>query len=328
MPIFKQSIVIQAVVILLATAALWGAALVVPQPMPSPQGSDVLYGVLYGWFAGTPKLAAIIGLLLVVAGGIMLNILLVDLNLTAQNSLLPTLLYIICMSASAMTLTPMTVVSLLMVWCMWQLAIKGTLLTIPPERACATTALIGVSSMFYLPATLLIISYMLVSINYRLYSWRDWVILLLGFAAPYVILVTVLLFTGGLAGWWQGVADAFSNIHLTVSQTPVLSIIGGLILVVALIAGLVSILQRSGESMVQWQKNAITMLCIIPGAVAMLVFSRLYPIDMQFFALPFTFGVALLLTTTQHSSSFDRKKRRDWVYTLILILLFVAAMIC
>lgn len=328
MNLFKQSIPVQALVIMLAMTALWYGAIASPLPMPTPQGGDVLYGVLYSWLNKTPLLAVIIAMLLVLFGGVLLNILLVDLNLSAQNSLLPTLLYAICMSSTATTLTPMTIVSLLMIACLHQLAIRGSLLTIPPERACATTALIGICSMFYLPAALLIISYMIVAINYRLYSWRDWAVMLLGFAAPYVLLATVLMFTNGLAGWWQNITEVFSNIHLITTKTPLLKATGCIVLVLALIAGIIAVFNRSGESTVLWQKNAITQLSMLLGGLAILAITRLFPIDLQLFALPFTFCVGILLMPTQRSNTFGQRKRREWVYALILVLIFIAAIVC
>ena len=327
MPIFKQSILVQAVVILLAMAALWAGAIAHPQPMPMPQGSDVLYGVLYGWLGGMPGLAVAVAMLVVLASGVLLNVLLVDVGLSAQNSMLPTLLYVICMSAPATTLTPMTMVSLLMVVCMRQLAIKGTLLTIPPERACMATALIGICTMFYLPAVLLMLSYSLVVINYRLYSVRDWAIMLLGFLAPYILLAIVLMFTDGLPGWWQGVADAVASVHPYHVAMPLLQVMGGALMVAAIMAGVVAVWRNAGESTVQWQKNAVTLLSALLGGLAIWATSRLFPVDMQLFALPFTFGVGCLLMP-RRSSTLGSRKRREWIYTLLLFIIFFAAIIC
>lgn len=327
MPIFKQSILLQAVVIVLAVAALWGGAVASPLPMPSPQGGDVLYGVLHGWLGGAPRLAAIVAMLLVLAGGVRLNMILVDLGMSSQNSLLPTLLFVICMSAPATTLTPMTIVTLLMIGSMDLLAIKGTLLTIPPERVCATNALIGLCSMFYLPAVLLLLSYLMVAVNYRLYSWRDWAVMLLGFFAPYILLAMVLMFTGDLAGWWSSVADAFGGARFVVSTVPLLQAAGCVVLVAVMVAGVVSVSSRAGESTVLWQRNAVTLLSTLLGGVAMLAASRLFPVDMQFFALPFTFGVGCLLMP-QRSALLGGRKRREWVYTVLLVLIFISAVIC
>lgn len=328
MPLFKQSILIQALVILLAVVALWWRAIVSPMPMPEPQAGAVLYGVLYGWLSGTPHLAAIIGMLLVIIGGVALNVVLVNHNLSNQSALLPTLLYIICMSAQGTTLTPMVIVSLLMVCCMGELTIKGPLLTIPPERACAATALIGLCSMFYLPSALLILSYMLVAINYSLYSGRDWAVMILGFLAPYILLATVLMFTDGLGDWWQGVADAVANVHFQTTAVSPLKAVGCIVLAAALVSGLVVVWRRSSDSTMLWQKNALTLISTLPGGLAILAVTCLFPIDMQLFALPFSFAVGCLLMPSPRTSTLGTRRKREWINTVILILIFIAALVC
>ena len=200
MKLFSQSILLQSIVILAVTLLLWAGALVAPAPLPS-DGGGVLYSVVARWFASAPLAAVIVAMVLIVIEGVWLNLLLVDHALTPQNSLLPTLLYIVCMSAPATTLTPMVLANLALIGCVRQLLLKGTLLTISTGRACAATAFIGLATLFYLPAALMIVGYMLAAINYRLYSWKDWAVLFLGFLAPYVTLVIVLMYTEGLAEW-------------------------------------------------------------------------------------------------------------------------------
>lgn len=319
---------IQALVILLAVVALWWRAIVSPVPMPEPQAGAVLYGVLYSWLSDTPHLAAIIGMLLVIIGGVALNVVLVNHNLSNQSALLPTLLYIICMSAQGTTLTPMVIVSLLMVCCMGELTIKGPLLTIPPERACAATALIGLCSMFYLPSALLILSYMLVAINYSLYSGRDWAVMILGFLAPCILLATVLMFTDGLDDWWQGVADAVANVHFQTTAVSPLKAVGCIVLAAALVSGLVVVWRRSSDSTMLWQKNALTLISTLPGGLAILAVTCLFPIDMQLFALPFSFAVGCLLMPSHRTSTLGTRRKREWIYTVILILIFIAALVC
>ena len=120
-------------------------------------------------------------MLLVLIEGVLLNILLSDMGLVPQTTLLPTLLYIVFLSAPATTLTPMILVSAALIACTWQLSLKGTLLTISTSRICSATAIIGLCSLFYLPALAIIVSYLLVAISYRLYNWRDITTMMLGF---------------------------------------------------------------------------------------------------------------------------------------------------
>ena len=326
MKLFNQSILLQAVVILLAMLALWAPALAAPAAMPAAGGATPLYDLLAQWLQAVPLVAVIIAMVLVLVEGVLLNLLLVDASLTPQNSLLPTLLYIIAMSAPATTLTPMVLVAALMIACLRRLTLKGTLLTISVERACAATAMIGLASLFYLPAALFIISYMLAAINYRLYGWKDWAAMILGFIAPYILLVTVLMFTGGLQDWWQSVTDTITGIKLNVNDFTPLQAVANVALVLALLAGVVSVWNLSGERTVVWQKNATTQLTILTGAIAILLVTSVFPVNMQLAALPFAFSVTCLLTPP--ARSMGRKKRKEWVYTLILILIFIAALIC
>lgn len=325
MKLFNQSIIVQAAVVLLALAALWFRALAEPVAMQGGSGA-VLYDLLAGWLAPAPLVATIAAMLLVLAEGVALNLLMADVGLVSQNSLLPTLLFIICMSAPATTLTPAILIAAILIACTRQLLLKGTLLTISIDRACTTTALIGLCSMFCLPAALMMISYMLVAINYRLYGWKDWAVLFLGFLAPYVLLVAVLALTGGLVPWWQGVTDALSGWSMNMGVFTALEGVANAALALALLAGVIRVWNLSRERTVVWQKNASVMLIYIIGGAAMLLTFRLFPVDMQLFGLPFSFCVACLLTPARRSMS--RRKSKEWVHYTLLIIIFAAALLC
>lgn len=326
MKLFSQSIIVQVLVILLATLALWWQALATAVPMATEESGAILYDILAGWLNGTPRLAVIIALLLVVLEGFGFNILLVDAGLSGQNSLLPTLLFIIAMSAGATTLTPMILVSALLIACTHQLLLRGSLLTISIDKACMATAIIGLCTLFYLPAALLMISYMLVAVNYRLYSWKDWAVLFLGFLAPYVVLAVVLLFAGNLPTWWHTIVDTVGEWHISVSSFETIPALANIVLLLVLLAGVASVWSLSGERTVIWQKNATSILAFIVGGIAMLLASDLFPANMQLFALPFCFCVACLLEPQTHS--YGRRKRKEWIFTMILILTFIAAILC
>ena len=192
---------LQVLLILVALALFWGRAIASPQPMP--EGDAILYNLLSKTLTHTPLPAVIIAMLLVLAEGILLNLVLASAALVPQTSLLPTLLYITAASATATTLTPALLINAILIACLHRLMIHGTPLTLPTSRICSVAALIGLASMISLPATAFLLTYLLVAINYRLYGWRDWTAMLLGFAAPYIALVIMLLFTGDLSSWWS-----------------------------------------------------------------------------------------------------------------------------
>ena len=325
----QKNIVLQTVLILAALVLLWIRPLLSPQPMPGGEHPAILYALLCQWLAAVPRLAVIIAMLLVLAEGVLLNILLSETGLVSQNSLLPTLLFVIVSSAGATTLTPVLLVNGVAIACLHQLMLRGTLLTISPGKICSATALTGIATMFCQPAILLLLTYLLVAVNYRLYSWRDWILLLFGFAAPFLPLLAVLSFTGGVETWWQETLAGLSDAGLRTGDSGTMPVIGSLLLTVVFLWSLLTTLGHMGERPVLWQKNVTTVLLFAVGDVGLLLYMPSLPIPMAVLSIPFTFCTTHLLTTgSSVPTGYGRRKSRIWIYDITFILTLTAAMIC
>ena len=324
--LFQKNTLVQVLLILVATLLLWGRSLVHPPAMAD--GDAVLYHLLYMGLSSLPRLAVILAVLLIIVEGIWLNLLLSDIGLVPQTTLLPTLLYIILMSAPATTLTPMVFVGGIMIAITHQLMLRTTLLTISTEKICSATALIGLASMFYLPALALILSYLLVVVNYRLYSLRDWMAMLLGLLAPYILLVTILFLSDNLTIWWSGTYYSLGGISLQSGTDKILYTVGNIVIIIIFLVSLFAFWGRLGEHPIVWQKNATTVMLLSVGCAAMLVYTRLFPVDMRLFAVPFALCGQHLLMPEKAFHSYGNRKKRTWILDLILILTFVAALIC
>lgn len=329
--LFQGNMVVQALLIVVATLVLWGGSLLTPPAVEVAAHPGVLYAPVARWLADLPRLAVVLAMLLVLAEAIWLNILLSGAGLVSQNSLLPTLLYLVAMSAGTTTLTPLVFVGAALIACLDKLLLRGTLLTIPSSKACGATMLIGIASLFYPPAILFMLSYLLIAANYRLYNWRDWAVMLMGFAAPYLLLVLVLYLTDGLDSWWTATLEGFSNIGFHVGSASSLSIAAGALLAGILLWGLLATGGRLTERPVVWQKNATTVMLLLVGGFALLLYNPLLPLGklLAAMALPFTFCTYRLLTaSTEIVSGFGRRRRRAWIYDLLLILILIAALLC
>lgn len=308
---------------------LWLRPLITPPAIAAGGHPAILYSILCSWLTSVPRLAVVIAMLLVLTEGVLLNLLLARVGLVSQNSLLPTLLFIIAVSAGNSTLTPMILVWAAIIACLNQLMLRGSLLTISSAQVCGATALIGIASMLYLPAALLMLSYILIAVNYRLYNWKDWAVMILGFAAPYLTLVAVLFLTGGLPAWWQSVADGFADIGLTLGNFTHLQAVGIALLFLVLLWGLLNVVFHLSEHPVLWQKNASTVLLFIVGALCMMLYTPLQASSLQLFATPFAFcATLLLLGTTSGTANRRTRKRHLWIYDLLLILIIIAAIVC
>lgn len=326
--LFEKNTVFQVVFILVATALLWSGALADPQPMEPASHFAPLYDLLCS-LSLSPTLCVVVAMLLVVLCGYFFNLMLTRVGLASQNSLLPALLFVTAASACETTLSPMLIASLIAIAVVNLLLLRSTLLTVAADKIFGAAALIGIASMVYLPSLTLIVAYLLIAINYRLYSWRDWMVFLLGLLAPYLTLWAVLLFTDGLLPSFNDIALDFASIDLTLGTfTPLQAVANGFLVLVFAIS-LFIVWRRLGEKTVVWQKNATTLMLITLAAVAMLSLGQFFPVRLQFFAIPFAFCVTQRLGLMPHVSLATRRTNwRSHLYDLLLILTVIAAILC
>lgn len=327
--LFQGNMALQAVLILAATALLWMHALIASPLLECGDHPAILYGFLCRWLSDLPQLAVILAILLIVAEGVFLNILLTDTGLVGQNSLLPTLLYILAASAGTNTLTPIILVNGVAIFILRQLFLHGTLLTIPSGKICAATALIAIASLLYQPAVFLLLTYLLIAANYRLYSARDWALMILGFMAPYLLLLGILYLTDGIPAWWHTTVAALSTFHFSLPtfQTP-LSTVASLLLAAIFLWGLLNLNLQLSQHPVLWQKNAATVMLFIVGALGMMLYAPLLPLNIPLFAIPFTLCTQHTIFNSQPYPSTFRKKKHPWIYDILFLLIIAAAYLC
>ncbi|MBR1851510.1 MAG: hypothetical protein IJ789_09130 [Bacteroidales bacterium] len=319
---FHTNTVMQMAAIVVITAALWIPAFVTPVPMPETGSYSPIFDLLHTWLSPLPRLASSIALIVVVASAILFNIILADTHIIPNNTLLPTLLYIVAMSVNphGQTLTPMVIVDFVLVICTHLLLLRGALLTIPPEKTFGIMALVGMCTLVYMPTYSLIISFMLVVIIYRLYNWRDWVVMILGFLAPYIAFATYLFITDNLVETWQEMITEASRLNIEVdSSNTAANITNSYIIAVTLIS-LLGSLAVANERPVVYQKNMTAISLLMVAGIIIMCYSRIFPVDMQMLALPFALQATLFFLHQTRS-------RRPWIWDIVFILTLIAAIV-
>ena len=324
--VFNRNMIVQVLLAIAVLVALWLPAMLTSASMQNVDGAGVLYSMLYSWLGGSPGWAIALSMVLVAAEGVALNLILASAGIVSQTSLMPTLLYIIAASATSQPLSPIILTNAALIVFVSQLMLHGMLLTVSTTKICSATAMLGLCTMIYTPAVVFLLSYLLIVINYRLYNWRDWMALVLGFAAPYVLLVVVLYLGGGLGEWWEGIS--FPSLHNRLQTDTATGAIANIAVVAVMIIALFSLMSRMGETPVIWQKNSTTVLLLVVGGLALLPLTRLFPIDTAVFAIPFALsGNHLLLPATGHSAHTSHRTKQ-WVRETLFIVLIAASLIC
>ena len=325
--LFGQNTVVQVTTLLLAMAAMWAYPLSQALPMAEAAGYAPLYSALYS-LGIAPLPATLAAILLILLGGYSLNVMLVRTNLVPQNSLLPAFLYCIYMSATATSLSPTLLGTLLLLPIVNLLLLRGTLLTITTDKIFGAAALISIASMVYLPMLALLVAYLLVAINYRLYSWRDWMVLILGLLAPYLLLWGYHFAMGTLVASLAATGLGLADMALRVDTEATVSMVANLFLVAVAAWSILALGRRLGEKPVAWQKNAITVMLSAVSGVVILLYSGFLPVNLQFFAAPFALCGTQLFTAGSSHRYRQRPQWQRWAGDIVLTLIVIAAVIC
>ncbi|MBR1644142.1 MAG: hypothetical protein IJ684_02070 [Bacteroidales bacterium] len=313
--LFKQRGIAQWLILLVSCGLLWSKALYTTAvPMPN-DGFAPLYELLYNWLSPYPTAAMAVAWALIVAEGFLLAAMLNDYKLSPVRSLLPALMYIVAMSyhASSLTLTPMLVVNLTVILMLRQLLLTGNV-TLPTEKVFNAALFVSLATLFYMPAATLLIPLLISLAVYKMYSWRDWIVTLLGIAAPYIVLVTYYFLTDQIDFMLYMFSNDVAELEVHVASKSVLHSVANAFFVLFLLVATVATSSHFTERTIEIRKNATVVMLVALAAVAMLFFSRLFPVDTQLFAVPFAFAGTVFLLAS---------KRKLWFFDTLLTTLVV-----
>ena len=232
-------------IVLFATSFIWPVSFVPQQIMP-------LYDLIAIPFLAFPLLAIVITMVLTIAGAFVINYTCNKNELLAKQSFLPALFYIVFMSinTSLQVLHPMLFSNFFLL-----LAIATLVDSYRKDYAFSNIfnagVLITISVLFYFPSIFYYPLLYFALIIIRSFSWRDWVVALLGILAPFAFVLTYYFWNDALSQFINNIRSCFHFVLFTheplslVEYLPV--IIGALILFIS-IASVFNISSNSQKS--------------------------------------------------------------------------------
>ena len=307
--IFRNDIFLQAVIILVVTAALWLDALMAPRPILLQGG-----GFLFCLWAGrlSPMAAIIIAIGLLLAEGYLLNMVLYRHRLISKGTLMPMLFFVIAMSLGSqqLTLTPMLAGSLFLILTIDQLLLyDGTLLSLSLSNLFGASACLGLATLCCPAMAVFLLPMLAAIINYSQYGWRNWMMVVLGLLAPYIVLETYFYMTDQT--FYRNYLLLYDLTDLGLRMDGRLVDWGGsLLFALLLIFGLAALIVDSQSKVVNYKKNSTVVSLFILGGVAAMAYSRVVPMPTQAFAVPFACCA---------TSLFYEKKRPEWLWNILLL---------
>lgn len=284
--------------------------------MPDRCGGP-LYELLYGLIP--PLAAVIIAFAIVLLSGLLFNIILYQYKMISQNTLYPMLFYILAMSLGAQfqTLTPFVICSPIIVLLTSRVMVDSSLLTLSTDKTFEASMLIAIATLICPACLVLYVALLANFTNYRMYQWRDWLMLFLGALAPCIVLEMVyflndsLFFSNYLL--WHDLITWRPSFGGTTLEWIASGIYAGLTLI-AITAAFTS----GQKQPIIFQKNANAIGQLSIAGALMVAYGQIMPFNVQLFAPVFAFGATAI---------FYPKKQKEWIWSIILILLFIVAII-
>jgi len=315
--IFRKKPWLQSLIIAATGVLLWGRAFLNPPPLTTENGGPLFYWIIEAF---SPIGAVIGAAVLVLAEGALFNAVLVKNKMINSGSLLPMLFFVVAMSLGQpqLTLTPMLAGTLFLVLCTNDILTTTSLVSLTLGKIFGAAGSIALASLFCPPMAVCLIALAAVMINYSLYSGRDWTMLVLGFLSPYLIVETYYFMTDQLFYRNFLLYCDITDLHLRIGGTAAEWVSSSLFLLLFVVS-IAGALDRSQSSTSNYKKNLWALLLLVIGSAAFTAYSRLVPLPSQSFALPFA---------TCSSILFLEPKRREWPWSLALVLVLAAFIIC
>lgn len=312
---FQQNSTGQALLLFIAVVMLWLKGFISPALPQMQDGFAPLYELCYGWLHPHPYLTTVLALLLTLAEGIWLSTLLFNNKLIPVSTSLPVLFYLLAMSYhhDMLTLTPMLMCNFFILLGIQQL-LRGESNNLALERIFNTTLSIGVATLFYMPAVALLIPFFVMATIFQLYKWRDWVVMLLGFIAPYILLGTYYYMTDQVDYMLYLMGNDIAHLQVTVHHTTVLHTVADIAIILLIAWSLLACLGGSHEGTTDSRRQNAILLTPLIGSLMMLFFNVIFPLNTQLFAVPFAFAASLFFLTV---------KRRLWLCDLCITATFI-----
>lgn len=197
---FRNNPTFQLIIIFILSVLLWLSSFINPVPMIYGTVTTPLYNIIFEYLAGVPVLQVVIAYIILLFNAALLNNIYTEKGLLPKNNYLIALVYIILMSYtdSLQNLNPVLISNVLIILSLYMI-IKTYDAEDSYQQILNASILISVSSFIYVPSVLIFFIIWISFALYRTYSWREWIISIIGFSIPYIFIVSYLFLTERLS---------------------------------------------------------------------------------------------------------------------------------
>lgn len=215
---FRSGYVIKIFMFLIISLLLWLGALLNPSAIADTSTYGIAYDYLVSLINLPDRIFVIIAFLLLLLQAVIFNSVLVENPLFSKSVFLPALIYVILMSYNPahLTLHPALIANYFLIFSLKNLyntyGKKESL-----REAFNASFWLAAASLFHLPAAFMLLLIWVSFLIFRVNTWREWLISVIGFCTPYLILFTGFYLYDGLETLVDYYPDDLSWIRVRLS---------------------------------------------------------------------------------------------------------------
>ncbi len=314
---FRKNYFNQYLLIFILSIFLWVGTFISPEPIKSVSSSSFLYGYICNLLLPYPLLSSILAYVIVLFQGLFFNMLLVKHKLISNKTFLPMFVYIFVLSLSAQTITPALLADVFIL-----LALNNLLdcenISRTQHKIFNASAMVSIATFFHSLSVFYLIFIIAVIAIYKIYYWREWFTVILGYAFPQIIVLLWYFLTDTSMNFMDlSLIDVFT-FSFAFDFSDWKAVFFGLLLLLIFLVSMGAYLLNIMENMILYRKKSTIIACILLVAFVISLFVEVFPLQMQFYAIPFSFFIASYLL---------RHKNNEIIGDIILIM-FISVVFC
>ena len=292
--IFKKNYITQALFVLISAITLWIGTFLSPDDVTVTEPYSLFYHSIASFALSYPLLSEVLAFLMILLEGAYFNYILSANNLTRKTSIFPMFMYIILMSMNPANqgFTPLIFSNAFLL-----VAIRNILNCYAHEQSYEkvfnASFCIALAFLFYFPSIYMLLFVFGAFAVYKLYYWREWFVLLLGFIAPFFALFAYYYIVDEFDTVVHRLSIEAIRASVVFDMSDTISIICSAFMVLFSVVSFFSMLSNMSSKVVIYRKKAMVMFILLQLGVVFSLYDMIFPVNQQNFVFP----VAFMLTT-------------------------------
>lgn len=313
--ISKSGTFIQFTLFLVFLAILWVPAFVNPVLPVITLGDGPLYKLVASWLLPFPSFTIAIALFLVVLQSVLLFYMFQANGFFGRSNFLPAIIILLAFSWNAGF---QTIHSILFAGIFIIIALNAIMTMYGRQGAFQqvfTAAFsIGMAALFYIPLAYLIIFIWFSLITYRISTWREYVISIIGFVLPFIYYLSWLFWDKSMQSGLRQLGDSLFNLVLP-ARFSLMNMVWLSISAMVLFISLIAVLNALSDKLISLRRKAWIMIDYSLTALIVVLLAGWPIISANYlFIIPMAFFV---------TGSISLVKRAFWFETISLAYFFL-----